>query len=72
MRDAGRGSKPTTKKLHKKKKHRTKKFGDEIQEVRLQIQSNFLPVDFGEGLCNDKPNEKENLGGSIDILQQRI
>lgn len=56
---------PTSKKLHKKKKHRTEKLGVQKYKVRFQIQSNFLPVDIGEGLCYDKPDEPaKNLGGA--------
>ncbi|MCM1220794.1 MAG: hypothetical protein NC548_40515, partial [Lachnospiraceae bacterium] len=42
----------------KRKNTELKKLGVKRYKVRLRSQSNFLPVDFGEGLCNDKPKRK--------------
>ena len=54
-----------TKRLHKKKKHRTEKLGAELN-IKFGYEAKAMfsgAVYFRDALCNDTPRRKEKIGG---------
>ena len=59
-----------TKRLHKKKKHRTEKLGIEWNmKIGYEAKAMFSgAVYFRDALCNDKPRRKEKIGGLFSLF----